>query len=92
MLAAHSRGGVIFFAMVAHLFEHMIVKRPSAALDQQAKRFAPIEVIIKLAVAANTGKGPAVDQTAFPQATQTPVRNILVAACQTHDLRSRTNR
>jgi hypothetical protein len=68
------------------LFQHLIVKFPTASLGQQTQGFAVIQVVVKLAVAADASEGPAIDQAALPWATESPMGNVLVAANEMNEL------
>ena len=89
VLAAHGRVGIILFAVVAQLFEHLRLDFEPSICSEGFERIRAIKIVVKLAVASDTGEGPAVDEFALPQPTKTPMSDILVAANQPHKLRGR---
>jgi len=60
--------GVILLAVVFDFIEHLRMNMKPAALYQNINGLARIEIVVELAMGANAGKGPAIDEAAFPQA------------------------
>ena len=57
--------------------------------DQQVDRLSIVEVIMKLAVRANSGESPTIDQSLFPESPQTAKRYVFIPTDESRQLRCR---
>lgn len=87
MLATNRCASIVLLAMAANFFEHLRVDFKLAPLGQEVERLAGVQVVVKLALGPETGKGPAIDEATLPEPAQAPVSDIFIAACEPQNLR-----